>query len=596
MPGSERTPERIIGIDLGMTSVISAYLPEPGQLPVVIPAEKGQPTLASVVAFKDGSRPVVGRAAHDMLTTNPAFAVTGIKRLLGRTHGSQAVRDLAERVGFRIVADESGEAAIEVADRRIKVPEVAGILLDQVRRFAEKHLGETVRECVIAVPAYFNETQKKAVRDAAQLAGLQVRKLVHEPTAVALAYGYNKGGDARIVIVDVGGVRLDVSVMEISGNVFDVVATGGDPYLGGANIDARIAEWILANIKKKHGRDLTTEPRLLQKVRTAAEQAKRELSRCRAVDLQIPLSVGTKEKKAKLGLLRLHLTTVEDLAQDIVGRVLDTVRRTLADRGLQTSDVDDVILVGGATRMPLLREQVEQLFGKSALANLPPEEVVALGAALLADSLRRDHDSRHDVVEASIGIALADGRYMRIIEKNSKLPITRRVMIPTVRDQQRSLEVDLFQGDDEDIIDATYLGTVVYQNVASAKAGEAKVIVDMAMDVDKTLKLSSPEDGRDNEFFEFKTMGHAQRPEDHPPFLSVAQGTVGPTTANKSPPPATRRKVVVVPASALSTRSSFRRAGPARSDRRRQQTCGTAGSHGRAFRRTRGAGTRSERD
>ncbi len=524
MASSGQSSERIIGIDLGMTSVIAAYIPGAGQLPAVIPSEKGQPTLASVVGFKEGVRPVVGRAAHDMLTTRPEWAVTGIKRLLGRAHASQAVRDLDARVGFKVVSAEDGEAAVQIGDRVIRIPEVAGILLDQVRRFAEKHLGEAVRQCVVAVPAYFNELQKNAVREAAQLAGLQVRKLVHEPTAVALAYGYNKGGDARIVIVDVGGVRLDVSVMEIAGNVFDVVATGGDPYLGGANIDARIAEWILANIKKKHGRDLTTEPRLLQKVRTAAEQAKRELSRCRAVDLQIPLAVGTKEKKAKLGLLRLHLSTVEDLAQDIVRRVLDTTRRTLADRGLQVSEIDDVLLVGGATRMPLLKRQIEEFFGKPARANLPPEEVVALGSALLADSLRRDHHSRNDVVEQSIGIALADGRYMRIIDKDSKLPITRRVMIPTVRDQQRSLEVDIFQGDDEDILDATYLGTIVYQHVPSAKAGEAKVIVDMSMDVDRTLKLSSPEDGRDNEFFEFKTLGHAARQGDPNPFLSVAQG------------------------------------------------------------------------
>ena len=513
-----------------MTSVIAAYIPGAGQLPTVIPAEKNLPTLASVVGFKEGARPVVGRAAHDMLTTSPALAITGIKRLLGRNHSSQAVRDLAARVGFEIVATEDGEAAVQIGDRRIQVPEVAGILLDQVRRFAEKHLSESVRECVIAVPAYFNEAQKNAVREAAHLAGLEVRKLVHEPTAVALAYGYNKGGDARIVIIDVGGVRLDISVMEISGNVFDVVATGGDPYLGGANIDARIAEWILASIKKKHGRDLTSEPRLLQKVRTAAEQAKRELSRCRAVDLQIPLSVGTKDKKAKLGLLRLHLSTVEELAEDIVRRVLETTRRTLAERGLQVADIDDVILVGGATRMPLLRRQIEEFFGKPGRTNLPPEEVVALGAALLADSLRRDHHSRIDVVEESIGIALADGRYMRIIDKDSKLPITRRVMIPTVRDQQRSLEVDLFQGDGDDILDATYLGSVVYQHVAPAKAGEAKVIVDMALDVQRNLKLSSPEEGRDNEYFEFKTLGHAERSGEPVPFLNVAQGAPTPAT------------------------------------------------------------------
>ncbi len=526
--------ERIIGIDLGMTSVIAAYVPGSGQLPKVIPAEKQLPTLASVVAFKENGRPVVGRAAHDMLTTAPAWTVTGIKRLLGRKAKSQAVRDLAARVGFKIVEGKNNEAAVQINDREIRVPEVAGILLDQVRRFSEKHLEESVRQCVIAVPAYFNDVQKAAVKEAGELAGLRVRKLVHEPTAVALAYGYNKGGDARIVIIDMGGIRLDVSVMEIAGNVFDVVATGGDPYLGGANIDARTTEWILSNIKKKHGKDLTQEPRLLQKVRTAAEQAKRELSRCKAVDLQIPLTVGTKESKAKLGLLRLHLATVEELAEDIIKRVLETIRRTLGERGLKVSDIDDVILVGGATRMPLLRRRIEGYFGKEPRANLPPEEVVSLGAALLADSLRREkQQSSVEHVQEAIGIALADGRYMRIIDKDSKLPITRRVMIPTVRDNQRSLELDIFQGDSEDIIETEYLGTIVYREVAEARAGDAKVIVDMAMTEDKILKISSPEPGRENEFFEFKTKGHkARKKKSAKPFFSIANGA--PTATAKA--------------------------------------------------------------
>lgn len=531
MARGDKDGGRIIGIDLGMTSVIAAYVPGPGQPPKVIPAEKGQPTLASAVGFKDGGRPVVGRSAHDMLTTAPAQTVTGIKRLLGRKYKSQAVKDLSARVGFDIIEGKDGEASVRVGDRDIRVPEVAGILLDQCRRFAEKHLGENVRQCVIAVPAYFNDNQKAAVKEAAELAGLEAKKLVHEPTAVALAYGYNKGGDARIVIVDMGGIRLDVSVMEISGNVFDVVATGGDPYLGGKNIDSRLAEWILANIKKRHGKDLTGEPRLLQKVRTAAEQAKRELSKCKAVDLQIPLTVGTRERKAKLGTLRLHLTTVEELADDLVKRVLDTIRRTLADRGLKPGDIDDVILVGGATRLPLLIRRVEKLFGKEARHSLPPEEVVSLGAALLADSLRRDKPTSVDVVERAVGIALADGRYMRIIDKDSKLPITRRVMIPTVRDNQQTLEVDLFQGDGEDILDADYVGTVVYQKISEGKAGEAKVVVDMTLGPDRTLKVTSPESGREGEVFEFKVHGHEDVEDDKLPRPTFQVAERVPTAA-----------------------------------------------------------------
>jgi molecular chaperone DnaK len=382
---------------------------------------------------------------------------------------------------------------------------------------------------VIAVPAYFNDVQKAAVKEAGELAGLKVRKLVHEPTAVALAYGYNKGGDARVVIVDMGGIRLDVSVMEIAGNVFDVVATGGDPYLGGSeHRRARSPSGSCTNMQEKTRQGpLSDEPRLLQKVRTAAEQAKRELARCKAVDLQIPLSVGTRRPRPRSRNLRLHLATVEELARRrSCTRVLETIRRTLAERNLKVTDIDDVILVGGATRMPLLKTRVEALFGKEARQSIPPEEVVALGAALLADSLRKEKQVQVDVVESAVGIALADGRFMRIIDKDSKLPITRRVMIPTVRDNQKALELDLFEGDAEDILDVEYLGTVVYREIGEAKAGEAKVIVDMALDQDRVLRISSPEPGRDKEVFEFRCEGHKSRkePNKQRPVFGIAQG------------------------------------------------------------------------
>lgn len=531
---SEGGPERIIGIDLGMTSVAAAKVVAPGQPPRIIPSERGTPALASVVAFREGDRPVVGRAARDMLTTHPGRTVTGIKRLLGRKASSQAVRDLAARVGYSIEANPDGDAVVRVDGRDLAVPEIAAVLLDQVRRFAEADLGSSITSCVIAVPAYFNEAQKAAVTEAARLAGLGVEKLVHEPTAVALAYGFNKGGDARVVIVDMGGIRLDVSVMEIAGNVFDVVATGGDPYLGGANIDARLSDWILQNIKKKHGKDLSREPRLLQKVRTAAEQAKRELSRCKAVDLQIPLAVGAKGHKVKVGVLRLHASILEELAESVIRRVVDTVERTLDERGLRASDIDDVLLVGGATRMPLLRRRVQAFFGREPRSTLPPEEVVALGAALLADSLGRERGGEVDVVDTAIGIALADGRFMRIIDRDSRLPVTRRVMIPTVRDRQRTLEVDLFESDDDDIIDAGFLGTVVYPGIAEAPAGEAKVVVDLSLDVDRVLRVSSPEPGREGEMFEWPVEGHADRKNGAAPTPTLRVAQTVPETAGAS--------------------------------------------------------------
>jgi molecular chaperone DnaK len=513
--------EPIIGIDLGMTSVIAAWVPAAGQPPQVIPGERNQTALPSVVGFKPGKAPVVGRAAQEMMTTAPAQAVSGIKRLLGRKVTSQAVRDLAQRVGFKIVEGADGEAVIEIDRKRITVPEVAAVLLGQIKQYAETHLNETVTRCVIAVPAYFNEGQKNAVKEAARRAGLDVLKLVHEPTAVALAYGYNKGGDARVVILDMGGIRLDVSVMEITGNVFDVVATGGDAYLGGVVLDARLTEWILSNIKKKFGKDLSQDPALLTKVRTAAEQAKRELTRFKAVDLQIPLTLAKKGQKPEIGALRLTVETLDRLAADLVERVVSLTRNVLSERGLGVQDIDDVLLVGGATRMPLLHTRVTQAFGKPPRSNLPPEEVIALGAGLLADSLKREASGVLEVLKEPIGIALSDGRFMRIIDKDSRLPITRRVMIPTVRDNQRTLEVDLFQGESEDIIDTEYLGTIVYTGIAEAKAGEAKVVVDLVLGQDRILTVTSPEPGRDKEKFQVQTKDSKQKLE---PRFVVAQG------------------------------------------------------------------------
>ncbi|MBI2373401.1 MAG: Hsp70 family protein [Deltaproteobacteria bacterium] len=500
-------PAPIIGIDLGMTSVIAAYVPGPNAPPKVIPSERGASSLPAVVGFKAGKGAVVGKAAQDMLTTAPADTVTGVKRLLGRKATSQAVRDLQARVGFRIVPDGDG-VAIEVGGERLSPSEVAGLLLTQVRVFAEGHLGRPVKECVVAVPAYFNAQQKEAVKDAARRAKLEVVKIVHEPTAVALAYGYNKSGDSRILILDMGGIRLDVSVMEITGNVFDVVATGGDAYLGGANLDARITEWILTQIKKKFGKDLAREAPLLMKVRTAAEQAKRELSKFKAVDLQIPLEVGQKGKKPQIGALRLPKDTVEKLAEDLVARVINLVNHVLEERGLSAGDIDDVLLVGGGTRLPLLKNKLKEMFGKEPKATLPPEEVISLGAALLAESLRRGDTAPSDILKEPIGIALADGRFMRIIDKDSKLPITRRVMIPTTRDKQRAVEVDLFQGESDDLLNTEYLGTVVYEDIPEAKAGEAKIVVDLVLGMNRMLIVTSPEEGRDGEKFEIKTKEH----------------------------------------------------------------------------------------
>ena len=523
--GSKKKDAPILGIDLGMTSAVAAWVAPNAEAPEVIPLEKGLPAMAAVASFPTDRSPIVGRAARDLLTTAPTETVTGVKRLLGRKADSQAVRDLSARVGFKLVSGPDGDVLIEVGERRLNPAEVASQILAQVALLATHHLKSEVSACVLAVPAYFNNVQKAAIKEAASLAGLEVVKLVHEPTAVALAYGYNRAGDSRIVILDMGGIRLDVSVMEITGNVFDVVATGGDPYLGGANLDARITEWILSGIKKKFGKDLAQEPRLLMKVRTAAEQAKRELSRFKAVDLQIPLEQVPKGEKPKIGAIRMKAEIVDKLAEDLVSRVVALVKHVLKERGLSPKDVDDVILVGGGTKLPLLRRRVADAFGKEPRSELPPEEVIALGAALLADSIARGTGAGVGVVKEPVGIALADGRYMRIIDRDSKLPITRRVMIPTIRDEQETLELDIFQGLGEDLLENEYLGTIVYQGIQTAKAGEAKVVVDLALDASGILLVTSPEEGRGKEKYEFTTKNGAEPPTSEPePVFHVAQG------------------------------------------------------------------------
>jgi molecular chaperone DnaK len=503
---SENQP--ILGVDFGMTAVVAAVVREVGGAPEVVPAERGGIALPAVVNFRDRSRPLVGRGAHQQLLVDPTRTVTGIKRLLGRKASSQAVRDLQARVGFAVEEGHEGQAVLSVEGQTIEVEEVAALLLEQVRRFAERHLGAAPRAAVMAVPAYFNEAQRMSIRKAGELAKLDVVKLVHEPTAVALAYGYDRLDDARVMVVDMGGVRLDVSVLEIAGNVFDVVATGGDPYLGGVNVDSRVAKWISDGIRKRHGKDALTEPKLLQKVRTAAEQAKIELGRCKAVDLQIPYGSGTKNGRPPVATLRLHARVVDELASDVIERAMATIERTLSARNIQPSDIDDVLLAGGATQMAGFRRALEDMFGRPPRAVLPPPAAIALGAALLGDSLRRPTAADGPTFDASLGIALADGRFMPVIERHSRLPITRRVMIPTVRDGQQTVEVDLFVGEGEDIIDVDYLGTIIYPSMPAAEAGESKLVVDLTLDAERVLRLTSPEEGRSGESFEFDLSGY----------------------------------------------------------------------------------------
>ena len=519
-PNSDDAP--IIGIDLGMTSILAAHVQKSDGVPKIIPTERGQTALASVVSFANPAKPQVGRAARDQITISPERTVTGIKRLLGRSYDCQAVRDLVERVGYKIMADGEGRAVVSINERVFSPSELAGFILARIKAYASNHLKKPITRAVVAVPAYFNAEQKNAVIKAGELAGINIVRLVHEPTAVALAYGYDKSEQARIVIIDMGGVRLDISVMEITRNVFDVVATSGDPYLGGANLDTQLVDWILSQIRRQYNLDLTKQPALLVKVRTAAEQAKRELSRYQAVDLQIPLRAEKRTPNTPIAKLRLERKTVEKFAETITHRLMGLVRFVLRQRNLSPEDIDDVILVGGATRTPVIHKVIESYFGKESKFSIAPEEVIALGSALLAESLGREEPIQDKMVESPIGIALSDGRFMKIIDKKAKLPITRRIMIPTTRDNQKSIEVDFFQGEQEELFDANYLGTILFPGLPEKKAGQAKLIVDMTLSEEYLLTINCPDVGEKS--FQFITAGHQNLASDSEsaPTFSVA--------------------------------------------------------------------------
>ena len=510
-PQGDSDEAPIIGIDLGMTSIVAAHVQKGDGAPKIIPTERGQTALASVVSFANPAKPQVGRAARDQITISPERTVTGIKRLLGRTYDCQAVRDLVERVGYKIMSDAEGRAVVSINERVFSPSELAGFILARIKAYASNHIKKQITRAVVAVPAYFNSEQKNAVIKAGELAGIEIVRLVHEPTAVALAYGYDKSEQARVVIIDMGGVRLDISVMEITRNVFDVVATSGDPYLGGANLDTQLVDWILSQIKRQYNLDLTKQPALLVKVRTAAEQAKRELSRYQAVDLQIPLRAEKRTPNTPIAKLRLERKTVEKFAEPVTHRLMGLVRFVLRQRNLTPEEIDDVILVGGATRTPIIHKVIENYFGKAPKFSIAPEEVIALGSALLAESLGREEPIQDKMVESPIGIALSDGRFMKIIDKKAKLPITRRIMIPTTRDNQKAIEVDVFQGEQEELFEANYLGTVLFPGLPENKAGQSKLIVDMTLSEEYLLTINCPDIAEQS--FQFVTEGHKELPE-----------------------------------------------------------------------------------
>ncbi len=449
---------RIVGIDLGTTNTCVAHVTS--KVPKVVPSDRGRLILPSVVALTDKGETVVGNVAKDQIVVNPTNTIYGHKRFIGRPWSSPFVQENRARFTYEVVEGPGGTTAVRLGDKVLSLPEISGLILGHVKTVAEQFLGGPVDEAVISVPAYYNDNQRAAVKQAGKLAGFEVKRIVNEPTAAALAYGFNRGFDQKILVYDLGGGTFDVSVLELHGNVFQVVATGGDTFLGGVDFDNRIIEYVLETFQRDHRLDLTDNLVVMQRIKSAAEAAKIDLSLLTNVVVELPYVT---EKKGRPVDLKVPLTRekLNQLTRDLVERSFTICDRVLEEKGISRAEIDEVILVGGQTRMPLVQGRIHQHFGRPPRKGVHPDEVVAMGAALLGDSLGQiDAVTLIDVLSMPIGIAAPGGRFKTVIDRNSTIPTEKTFALPAAARPDGEVELDVFQGDGDRIVENEYLGSV----------------------------------------------------------------------------------------------------------------------------------------
>jgi molecular chaperone DnaK len=456
----------LLGIDLGTTNTCVAYVRN--KVARVVPSDKGSLILPSVVAVSEKGDLLVGNVAKDQMVVNPRNTIYGAKRLIGRQYNSKVVQDIKHYFSYEIVEGSQGEAAVVMAGKVYSLPQISAFVLQHCKRVAEATLGQEISEAIISVPAYYNDNQRNAVKEAGKLAGFNVKRIVNEPTAAALAYGLNRGFDHKVLVYDLGGGTFDVSVLQLHGNVMEVLCTGGDTFLGGVDFDNRIIDFVLEEFRNATKIDLTQSPIAMQRIKNAAEAAKIDLSLLSNVVIELPYVTDRKGKPVDLRI-PLSRERVNALVMDLVDRSFELVGRVLGEKGLQRGDIQEVLLVGGQTRMPLVQGKAHQFFGKPPRKGVHPDESVALGAALLAESmLEIDSVTLVDALSMPIGFAVSGGRFRKMIEKNTQIPTQRSFRLPPPRAGQ-DLELDVFQGDSDRIIDNEYLGTLRFPPEAAGQ-------------------------------------------------------------------------------------------------------------------------------
>ncbi|MFQ6003023.1 MAG: molecular chaperone DnaK, partial [Candidatus Zixiibacteriota bacterium] len=435
---------KIIGIDLGTTNSCVAVME--GGNPVVIQNAEGSRTTPSVVAFTKTGERSIGQVAKRQAITNPDNTVFSIKRFIGRKH--REVGDEIKTVPFKVIEGSNGDAKVKIQDKEYSPPEISAMVLQKMKQTAEDYLGHKVAEAVITVPAYFNDSQRQATKDAGRIAGLDVKRIINEPTAASLAYGLDKKNDEKIAVYDLGGGTFDISIMELGEGVFEVKATNGDTHLGGDDFDKRIIDWIVSEFKKQEGIDLSKDPMALQRLKEAAEKAKCELSTTLETNINLPFITADASGPKHLNLT-LTRAKLEQLVDDLIERTIQPCKKALADANLSPSDINEVILVGGMTRMPKVQETVKKLFGKEPHKGVNPDEVVAVGAAVQGGVLAGDVKDvlLLDVTPLSLGIETLGGVFTKLIERNTTIPTRKSEIFTTAENNQTSVEIHVLQGE-----------------------------------------------------------------------------------------------------------------------------------------------------
>jgi molecular chaperone DnaK len=461
--------------------------------PSIIRTREGYNTVPSIVALNARGKLVVGHPAKGQMLTNPRQTVYGSKRLVGRAYDSEIVQEFKSYFHYEIVAGEGGEAAVQLGDRVYSLQQVAALGLREVRELAQNQLGQPISRAVITVPAYYNDNQRQAVREAGRLAGLYVERILNEPTAAALAYGYGRQLNQRVLVYDLGGGTFDASVLELHDNVYEVVSTGGDTFLGGIDFDGAIVGYLLEGFEKATGHPFQGDRVAMQRITDAAERAKCALSERSEIRVHVPFVTMIGNKPHDLDVV-LHRDRLIELTSRLVERTLQTCADVLRAKGLTPADVDEVILVGGQSRSPLVHQKVAQFFGRTASKGVHPDEAVALGAALFAHSLGQvEGVVLIDVLPMTIGVGLPGGRFKPVLEHNTPLPASKRYEISTTRDRQEELEVVVFQGEGLMASENEYLGTLKLSGLPPLPRGEVHVTVTFEVSNESLLTVKARE-------------------------------------------------------------------------------------------------------